>query len=482
MMAATVIVAAPPAAAHTGFGSSDPADGTVVEGPVTEVVITFTGAAAPVDGGFAVRDGDGTVRSPTAIETVDGTTFTLAFQPALAAGMIGVRWSVQAADAHPIDGSFSFTIVAPDPSPSVALAPPATAAPVPPATATPETVAPETLIEGRASASDGTEGITLAEFLETDSSSPGKGRRLVGRVVSFFGVIGAVGGLVFLAWTLRGSQREIVLGVATVGVLGGATAGGAALEYWGTVSLPDERLIEAWTSSPGLAAVLRMVGGVAVAFGAAGATARRSTPVPQSLSAATRSPTSFAGPRAAREWDPRAAPLAFAGAGTLLTSFWFDGHTVSDGPRLLHAALDTTHVAAAAIWAGGLFAMTAIVWRRTMRGERTHAAELVARFSGIAALALALVAAAGVAMATFVLDSPREIISTEWGRTLAAKTTVVAIAALAGGYNHFRLRPALEVAPDDPRLIAEMRASITLEALLVAAAIAVSAYLVSAAT
>ncbi len=47
---------------------------------------------------------------PSAVTTGDGTVFRLSFEPPLDGGQVGVRWSVRAGDAHPIEGSFSFTV------------------------------------------------------------------------------------------------------------------------------------------------------------------------------------------------------------------------------------------------------------------------------------------------------------------------------------------------------------------------------------
>ena len=82
----------------------------------------------------------------------------------------------------------------------------------------------------------------------------------------------------------------------------------------------------------------------------------------------------------------------------------------------------------------------------------------------------------------FVLDSPGELTSTEWGKTLLLKTGAVALAALGGAYNHFRLRPALEAAPDDSELDAEFRATLIAEAILLTFVTILTAWLIAAAT
>ena len=66
------------------------------------------------------------------------------------------------------------------------------------------------------------------------------------------------------------------------------------------------------------------------------------------------------------------------GAGMVLLAFWFDGHTVSRGPWVLHAGINAVHVAAGALWSGGVLVLAARVWRRRRRGQPQDGAWLVA--------------------------------------------------------------------------------------------------------
>ena len=109
---------ASPAAAHTGFESSDPADGSVTSGPVGAITLVFTADAEPTGDGFQLLDPDGTVREPAEASTTDGRTWVLLFDPPISGGSVGVRWMVKAPDAHPIDGAFTFSTPA-TPAPPV---------------------------------------------------------------------------------------------------------------------------------------------------------------------------------------------------------------------------------------------------------------------------------------------------------------------------------------------------------------------------
>ena len=133
------------AVAHTSFESSTPADGDTLDTPIDVVTITFSGVATPTGDGFVALDGDGTVRPPDDVATVDDRTFQLRFDPPLA-GQVGVRWTVRAADAHVIEGSFSFTVTAPPPAGGTE---PAT--PTPPGSTRPESVDSATTVPAAAS-------------------------------------------------------------------------------------------------------------------------------------------------------------------------------------------------------------------------------------------------------------------------------------------------------------------------------------------
>lgn len=109
----TLVGASGPADAHTGFDSSDPADGVVVTGEVDSVTIRFTNEAVESGEGFVVLDPVLGVRSPSSIDEPEVGVFVLRFDPSITAGDVGVRWTVQAPDAHPISGAFRFTIEAP---------------------------------------------------------------------------------------------------------------------------------------------------------------------------------------------------------------------------------------------------------------------------------------------------------------------------------------------------------------------------------
>lgn len=173
---------------------------------------------------------------------------------------------------------------------------------------------------------------------------------------------------------------------------------------------------------------------------------------------------------------------AFVGIFVTIISFWFDGHTVSKGPRAVHAVVNSVHVVAGSIWLGGVVAMAVVLWMRHHSGVATRAAEMIVRFSAVATVALVAVVAAGGVMAILVLDSVGALFSTQWGQMLLLKSAAASLAMLGGAYNHFRLLPALETNPDDPSLVDCLRMTITAEAIVLVFVIFVTASLVAAAS
>lgn len=451
--------------AHTAFESSTPAEGEVLDAPVDTVVLEFTGAATPVDGRIVALDGDGTERAPTTIETPDDRRVVLRFEPPLSGGPVGVRWSVRAPDAHVVEGALSFTV------PSAAASAP---------NAAPTTVAPAVPTAGEVAAD--TPSSELAAFLDVDGGRPGETTGLIGRIITFAGVVMAIGLVAVAATTVRGSRREVTGVVLAARAAGAVVAVGAVVEYIGLTRAEAFALGSAWYDTPGAAMALRFVGGLALALGLRTTFADASARMTQALSAAVveEAPPVTRNERTTR-WRPDATSwLAVAGLVALIVSFWFDGHTTSKGPRVVHVAVDTVHVVAGSVWAGGVVTLAALVWRRWRTGRPIDGAGLVLRFSRPATVSLVAVLAAGVLMAWVVLDSLGQLTSTEWGQVLLLKSGAVTLAAGFGAYNHLRLLPAYEADLGQPELDARLRATLTAEGIVLAFVVLVTAWLVAA--
>ncbi|MEZ5219755.1 MAG: CopD family protein [Ilumatobacteraceae bacterium] len=519
-LVAITLLAVSPAAAHTGFDSSDPADGSTIDGPPEAITLVFTGPAEPTGTGFEILDGSGALRTPSDASTADGSTWVLRFDPPLDGGQVGVRWMVKAPDAHPIDGSFSFTVTVPSPEPTTSVpAPPSVAEaadePVEDAIAAQNVAGSEAGAEVvEPLARDSTAATDLDAFL--DAGEPSSTPARVGaaaRAMTLAGTLLGVGALVFAALVLHGERRDIrhvLFWVRRAGLLiligvVAELAAQIAVEAGGDwAALRSPTAIGNVSGSVfGVAVGLRLTGGLAMAVGPrfdlAPVSASERPAVRDLVGVGARrvhgSPSPGhgvppAGPRAEgprhvagdHVWQPGTSTVAIVGAIAVVAAHLFDGHTVVKGHRFWTGLVDVVHVVAGAVWVGGVVMLAVVLWRRHRHGRRLQALQLALRFSVVATIALVAVAVAGLALTVIVLDSPSGLWSTQWGRTLLVKTVLVVLAAAGGAYNHRVLIPQLSAAPDDPTLAARFRTVVTFEAVALAAVVAATALLMGAAS
>ena len=128
--------------------------------------------------------------------------------------------------------------------------------------------------------------------------------------------------------------------------------------------------------------------------------------------------------------------LAGLGAVLIAVSYTHVGHSLGE-PRVILMALLVAHLLAVGFWVGALSPLYAAA------GSRKGAATLH-RFGTIAAGAVALLVAVGVAFAWLVSGSPANLIGTAYGWTLLGKVAVVALLLALAARNKLRLVPALE--------------------------------------
>lgn len=519
-----VIISTPsPASAHTEFSSSTPQDGQVLDEPVSEIALTFAGEAEPAGDGFVVLDASGAIRLPDEIFSDDNLTWSISFDEPLTAGTIGVRWRVAAPDAHPIDGGFSFTVTggASTTTPD-ALADPTTDLPVtndetsltaaqdPFEDDSANLAVPESTDEATDSESA---GVAMDDFLDPGDSEASLVSivSLGGRLSSLFGAMIGLGGLIFAAIVLRGepsdiksvlfwTRRAAVL-LGTGALIEGIAQIASTSGTWSALADPTA-IVDVLASSFGIAITLRFIGAIVLGGGARLDTRQvtgiadpvvtireyATSAIPRSVIGApplepvTSTKTDELGHESDHAWHTRTGLPAFIGAGFVLLSFLFDGHTTSEGPRILHAFANVVHVSAGAVWGGGVLMLAYVVARRHRRGAELRALQLAVRFSVVAAIALSLAGAAGVVLSFVILDSVSELWSTPWGRILVGKVILVAAAASAGAFNHKVLIPLMERNPDNKYAAQQFRTAVTAEAAILMLAIALTALLVGAAS
>jgi copper transport protein len=147
----------------------------------------------------------------------------------------------------------------------------------------------------------------------------------------------------------------------------------------------------------------------------------------------------FAG-AARRRWS-LAWWAALCGA-VALAGFAIEGHTRSQQPVAAMVALDIVHLAAGALWLGGIAAL--VTW---FRGglDPSELARQVVRFSTIAVVAVLNVVAAGVGMALIIVPSFDDLFTTGYGLALLTKVALVIPVIAMGAYNRRRLVPQMAV-------------------------------------
>jgi copper transport protein len=191
----------------------------------------------------------------------------------------------------------------------------------------------------------------------------------------------------------------------------------------------------------------------------------------------------------AGRWPAAVAGLVAAG------SFVLDGHQRSGEPTAVLVAGDLVHLAAGALWFGGLVLLAVTVRARSLDDDPVGAARLVSRFSGVALLSVLVLALSGVAMAWALVRTPDALRTTGYGTLLSVKITLVLVAVGVAAYNRWRLVPAVtartpaggsvdapvETTGTSPRARAAWRrlgTTLGVEALLLVAVLLVTGFLV----
>ncbi|MFF4473874.1 copper resistance protein CopC [Streptomyces sp. NPDC001599] len=101
-----------PASAHAALGSTDPADGTVLQRAPGHVTLTFSESVGLRDDSFRVLDPGGHRVRTGAAGHADGRSDTagVTLPDGLGEGTYTVAWRVVSADSHPVSGAFTFSV------------------------------------------------------------------------------------------------------------------------------------------------------------------------------------------------------------------------------------------------------------------------------------------------------------------------------------------------------------------------------------
>lgn len=170
---------------------------------------------------------------------------------------------------------------------------------------------------------------------------------------------------------------------------------------------------------------------------------------------------------------------AAGGAVVALASQALSGHTRAAEPVVGSALMDVFHLAAGAVWFGGLVGLV-IALPAISRREKI-AAETLARFSTWAAVSLGVLTVAGAVLTWRITGSWDNLWNSPWGTWLLVKVGVVLVAAVVAGANRFVLVPKVGGAAghDNSRRSAGLvRRAVAAEASLLVVVLVVTGFLV----
>ncbi|MFF5296375.1 copper resistance CopC/CopD family protein [Paractinoplanes globisporus] len=356
-----LLAPAGPASAHAALIGSTPAPGSIIGTSPSEIVVTFSEAITPVTGRIQVLDPAGKRISGT--PTVSGDTLRIPVRRAdQPLGTYLVSYRVISADTHPVGGAITFSVGAPSASPPTAAD-----------TTTHRSVALAT---------------PVTHFL------------------GYGGLTLAAGPALFLAllWPRRRSRAGAVrmayagMGLIFVATLASlwtqapASSGSALWDVSGT------ELTQVLTSSYGLTLIARL----AVLAILAGL-------LPPLLRG-----------DASRARGILVLALAVGG----LVTWPLTGHAAAAPLSPAIVASDVVHIAAMAVWLGGLITLSVFLLRRT---HPRVLGVLLPAWSRWAALAVVWLVAGGVVQAVVQVGSVPALWRTDYGRLLLAKVAVLAV-------------------------------------------------------
>lgn len=379
LVAALVPAAAAPAWAHASLVGTTPGEGSVVVSAPAQVQLRFDEAVGTALGAVQVYAPNG-ARVDVGRLVGRGSVVDAPLRPGIAAGTYVVVWRVTSDDGHPEGGSFAFSV-------------------------------------GRASAA-APAGLGARRAPWATRAGLGLGRLLAyAGLVLFAGLLLAAGAV----WPegaadervrrlLRTGWWALLVGSVLTLVLEGPTAAargpGAALSSPGL-------LLDVLRTRYGLLHVARIAALVAAPPVAAAAVALRA--------------------RARR----RDGALLVASGAFLAATFALSGHAGVGAGWPAWGVVDVVHVLAVTTWLGGLVLVGGIATRRAAAGapEVAEAARRgLARWSPVAALAVAALWVTGTLAGVRETGSWRALTDTRYGSLLLAKAVLVLLMlALAAG-------------------------------------------------
>ena len=449
---------ATPLAAHTALRRSQPAADASLVVPPRFIRLWFTERVALGVTSVRLRDPAGVERSlRLSSDSSDSSTVMASIPDMLPPGGYLVIWQTVGRDGHPIRGRFRFVV----------LEPMDTAGPSIPSAPTPNAVV-----------SGGAFNATLDSMMR-DAAAPrttavsepleAAMEYRVARWTEFVGLLTTVGAVAFYFLIASGLARagfDLAARDATDGVrqlgLGGAilTLASALARAHGEVRALS--VADAPATWDLLWTVLgETAWGRGWWFGVAGAL------------------VTLTGLLMAKRWS-LGWRVALVGGAMLVVSPAMTGHAASTARfPWIAVGLDVAHVTGAACWLGGLLAVLVgglpAVGRRPVDERGPTATALLHRFHLVARVAVAVVLATGLVTTLIRVRTLDALTHTSYGSLLLYKVFVFFFAATIGLYNWQKVLPRIA----DQRGVARLRRSATVELLVAAMILALTAALVA---
>ncbi|SOC46625.1 copper transport protein [Blastococcus aggregatus] len=381
----TALVSAGPAAAHATLIATDPAEGARLDAAPDEVTLQFSEGVS-LGAGYARVLTAGGDEVDGGEPSVEGQELRIPLPGDLGDGGYLVTYRVVSADSHPISGAFSFVVGEGELVPA-----------------------------GAGAAEDDADPLVAAALPAL-------------RALGFAGIALAVGVpvLALLCWpaawasprlrrlAVGGALAVVVTAVLTF-LLQGPYAAGSGVGTAFTASL----LSATASSGTGWALLARIV--LALALAATLAPAWRSGSAP----------------------DRPALAGAAVFAGGLVVATAATGHPVAGPWPLLAVVVAAVHVAAMAVWLGGLAALLVGVVRPGP--DAAAVAEALPRFSRVAFATVAALVVSGIVQAVREVGSPSALLDSTYGGVLLAKVAVVLVVLGAAGVSRVWVQQRLGV-------------------------------------
>jgi len=368
--------------AHAVLERADPAQGSALNAAPQKVILGFDESVDPTFSKIGLYDREGKLL-PTGpvVPTPEDPAEISATLPKLSAGIYTVIWQVVSADGHVVKGAYPFAVgQSPAGGLNVNLGP-AQRTPAPP----PLAVLLHWLQYAAALLAVGAAAFGL---LVLPVLAPGEPRRLLAARAKAIAAVSALALAAAYLFTLPEHAAQVA-GVPLWRAFSPALLGKvAASGNWG----------HTWSAGLALAVLLGLF-------------------------------AHFGGSRRAGIWATTVTGLL------LLLSIALGGHAVAvqDGTWLAVTS-DTVHLAAAALWLGGL-PLVLLAVRPLSGSDPAALRRLVGRFSTLAAVSVGLILLTGTYQALLQVPEWAALLATAYGITLVIKLALVLLLLLLGAYN-----------------------------------------------